>query len=274
MKKEYDVLERDLKCWSGKETLINQIRIKSTIHIARKLFIQRDEFMYKKIFCMITLWLFALDDIFDSLDLSFEESEDLANSLIFRTAPSHGIVRMFNQIIDLGGYDSAKKDILLNLNEKTVRGMMKEKEVQMKGGFFENFDAYLSSSSYSIGTPIALSFVQFLDDRVVVANQEVLKSAGVITRLLNDIRSYQKEVQIEEQQNSITILIEGGMSYSGAVRRIDDIIDKELYLLEKKSEDLSGRDHYWSKLAYSLCVITREFYTHSDFHEYKTKNIQ
>lgn len=270
----YEYLQAELKRWVEKYVIIDPIRVQPTAYVAKELFKNNERVQSQAIFCKATLWLFAVDDYFDDPDNSFYETLNYTSKLIGQLHQELEEVRILNEIF-LVHKGQSLGDLENFFLYKTLNGMIVEKVSQKNIARFNSFEEYMLTAAYSIGTPFALFATLQSMDMYQKKYHSILLLAGRITRLLNDARSFEKELNGEGQENSISLIMRlRGVDFNSAKKKVEDIVSNDIRSLKKKCVNLNGVDRSVCQLAHSLCMITRDFYTHSDFHQYEEKKIQ
>jgi len=89
-----------------------------------------------------------------------------------------------------------------------------------------------------------------------------------LTRLLNDVRSYEKEVE-EGKVNSIGILMKNGMTKAGAVEQINAVYEHDMRHLLHQTLAANAAHRPFYQLVFDLCRTTAWFYQSNDFHAYQ-----
>lgn len=244
----------------------------------------------QEMFFKMSLWVFGLDDVFDSNEYGIADLSDIRDFLLSggvlplptslpeeKQAIVQDLKNILQELLSVPAlciqeskkFDECIRQGLIDL----FNGMMAESE-QMIVGTFPDLQDYLKSGVNSIGLHFVFLPVFRLMEKDVFETgdyfrlHDLLFLPGRICRFLNDKRSYQREMQ-GKKMNSVEIIRAGISSPDNlkkAMQHVDSLIDDDMRQLEK----IVGSYHdealrRLGNFAIRVCETTRSFYAVQDF---------
>lgn len=249
-----------------------------------------EDIQTQEVFFKSSMWIFGLDDLFDSNEYSLaalsairhlllsRETLPLASSLPEeKQAIVHDLKNILQELLSMPAlavqesrqFEECIRQALVDLTD----GMLAESE-QMMLGTSPALEDYMKSGIDSLGLHLVFLFVFRLMEKDIFETadhswlNDLLFLPGRICRLLNDKRSYHREIQ-GKKINSIEIIRRGIPSPDNiqmAIQQVDALIDKDSLQLKK----LVGSYHSdalrkLGNFAIRVCETTRSFYAVQDF---------
>lgn len=279
--------------WAARHPLVRQVRARplSMLLAAAAPTCAVDELVSQT--CAM-LWVFATDDLFDDPGSSDAELAHLAESVYPAVrgersgrSDEHALAAIVREVReDLARYPlfEALQIKWADVMSKTVDGMRLERAFQVErrrgSTALPRYADYLESGGYSIGAHAnAWTVIATLGDASASAHldslHEIISASAVAIRLVNDLRSHDKEV-LEGNVNAVVIfsdpLVRGGQSLVKAERearaRVDADVDAALSrvdsLLAAPRTD-TGRPE---RVVATTAHLARAFYERHDFHTF------
>jgi hypothetical protein len=272
---DYKQFVDKLNAWASTFSVIERDRVFNTCLIVFYVLLpKKDETKTDayEVFAKIILWLFAIDDYLDSLDnlgqnsLILERPLDLFKEKDFSVF--HEMLFHIHERLPMPKHHHLS-EFWLEIYQTTIRAMLFEVGTKTSSERL-SFDKYMSMAQYSIGTPLVFVtlwyFVldhSFLDEKLTRLFDK-FRSLYQVTRLLNDVRSFDKEFR-EGKKNSLSILMGVGHTFSRSNSIIDQKIESLMVDLRRSYSD-SSFDTV-SMLAYRIAYFTYYFYKKSDFNQ-------
>ncbi len=277
-----------LEAWVDTHPSILKARALSTLFISFNIFPKPDQATARWLFSKATLYLFAADDLLDSNELTLDQQQHLMTVLEKRDAshvqlsnPSHvakvqDLVAVIDEIIaDVSRVQNRDMTAVMAQIWKDNLAANKLETTHKYNRTQPTFEDYLDYGKVTIGTPLALAVAFYglqpnLPDVTQTAPySEIINLGAEMTRLLNDIRSFDRE-QAEGKINSIHILMAEGMTKEAAVAYIHNDYTNTMRMLQAEALKKDAFQPF-CQLVFNLCRTTAWFYQANDFHDYQTE---
>ncbi|MEM7331036.1 MAG: terpene synthase family protein [Chloroflexota bacterium] len=239
---------------------------------------------------MTNLWIFAVDDLFDSATLSTKSLSELTEkfNLIITEAPSPTLLNdELGQILGNIRKDVAKFSLFEHLEsnwcnafKNMLNGMVKEAIWREKFQLFNelpDLDGYLENGLNTVGGPphiwtTLITTNDFSLLKVQKALDEMVLTASACIRLANDWQSYGKEIK-EGSFNSLTIWenhqrcnLSGEFALEEAKKCLIAQIEEELERLKRLKIDINTETGLPETVIVNIAEFVSEFYMQHDFH--------
>lgn len=250
---------------------IHPNQVNSTYFIACNLAPEPDQGDTRQLLSKVSLWLFAIDELFNSDD-SFNEQRTELISAFFQNDKTRLIAQ----------YPDPEYREKLGELAVVIRGLLQEamlvEESYIKSRFEQTIQEHLKKISHlgpsfdmdyarlSIGALLALELTY---TRMSGLSQELLESEDYkyllrtsddILKILNDIKLYEPELS-ENQEEKVAILF----------TEFYETKMKELYQF---CLDINEIPASYKMLAFDLCQTMASLYQESNFHEYKSNLLE
>lgn len=285
---------RELQAWAAQFLTPNHaIRVLPTHFVACNIAPHPYHREIRLMFSKITLWLFGTDDFFDADILNLDNvrlmcdcflAEDMKQILLFPSLSDQETIRNLWYIIKnlmQQASTAQQRDVrqsLYPLLQENLAGGIEEAEVR-HAGTMPSLEQYMNYARLTIGVPLVLELTFYMMGSLpahVTQSQEynqIITLSSDIIRLLNDIRSYEKELK-EGKMNSVGIIMhQENLSYADAVALLmETAIQPQLEILYALSLKPSLVPTNMKAIAFNLCRTTAWFYRNNDFHQY-TANV-
>jgi hypothetical protein len=241
-----------MKEWIDKNVAIDKARTPAIDYFADILTKDSDIIYDKELFKKTLYWFFAVDDLFDNDKYHYTQERDKSRA------------NMFDDILSSLQLEERPFEIFKEYLGRTLRGMYDESKN------CDDFDKYMKSGKFTSGIPLIFG-IQFLHHEELRGYTGfitlILEKAGEIVRLINDVATYDRELD-EGKMNSVGIYMSAGIKYHHAVITLNHAIA----LKTREFESYMGKSETLNKYVTFLLIVIaelREFYNHHDFHTFK-----
>jgi hypothetical protein len=279
----------ELQTWARQYLTPNHaIRVLPTHFVACNIALQPEQREARLMFSKITLWLFGTDDFFDADTINLDEINLMVNAFLsestslnqFASPTTQDTIHKLRDIIrDLMHQASTaqQRDLsphLYRMLHDNLSGGIEEALVRING-VPPTFEQYMNYARLTIGVPLVLELTFYmmghLSDELLQSQEygDLLTLSSDIIRLLNDVRSYEKELG-EGKTNSIGIIMrEYDLEHEAAVEYLmEELIEPKMKALHHLVLKPSAIPTNMKALAFDLCRTTAWFYKNNDFHKY------
>jgi hypothetical protein len=279
----------ELNVWARQHVSLDAVRVQTLGPFVTKVLIEESKWV-KETFFKISLWIFGVDDVYDATTFTVNELRTIA-ALLSRQEPLPAICQFTpEKLAIVNDLNNILGELLegpvLNLPENkkfytyfyqqlrlTLEAMLEEVERKASNAPVD-ITAYLQTGKHSVGSSLAQALLFYLIDKEFFRSDnylfvdKLLEILGEIIRLLNDKRSYKKELA-ENKLNSIMIIQQQSLplaDFDEAVHQVNEMIDKRIMLLRQWVSSFT--DETSKKFgSYTLAVVeaTQQFYAIRDF---------
>ncbi|HWV70094.1 MAG TPA: terpene synthase family protein [Pseudosphingobacterium sp.] len=282
-------LLHELNAWAEQHISLDAVRVQTLGPFVTRVLSEESRFI-KETFFKISLWIFGVDDVYDATTFTVNELRAIA-ALLSQQEPLPATCQfapeklaIVNDLNDILGALLAGPVLNLSENEKfytyfyqilrlTLDAMLEEVERKTSNATVD-ITAYLKTGKYSVGSSLAQVLLFYLIDKEFFRSDnylfvnKLLEILGEIIRLLNDKRSYKKELA-ENKLNSIMIIQQQSLplaDFDEAVHQVNEMIDERVTLLRQWVSSFT--DETSKKFGSSTLAVveaTKQFYAIRDF---------
>jgi hypothetical protein len=194
-----------------------------------------------------TIWIFAIDDVYDDGNFDLAELRAVTNQLLNNEpaglpAEKQTVINdlcdiMHELLLELAPRRPGHKryyEYLTGIFRQTFIATLDEATAGITNAR-SDINTYLETGDWSLGLRAVIVPTAFFMDMGLAESDEfswaddLLKPSSEVLRLINDLATYQKEKK-EKKQNSVAVIMNGlpPVSYEEAVARIDEMIRDRL----------------------------------------------
>ena len=281
-------LLQELNEWASQHIALDMERVPPLYQFTTAV-LANEARLVQTVFFRASMWLFAVDDVYDGSTFSLDELRNITTFLLGDDAtapPASFSERKLALIIDLKymlqellallspvlSQNERGYGYLMNTIGDVLHGMLTE--TSRKGEAPPDIASYLETGRSSVGIP-PIFFLTFccMDNSFSTAHayawlDHLFKPFGEAVRLMNDKRSYERELQ-EQKLNSVAIIRHystSSDSYNYALEQVDILIEERIQQLKQIAATAPGEPYRkFARCTLKVSEVTQQFYAIRDF---------
>ncbi|HVI47264.1 MAG TPA: hypothetical protein VM802_20470 [Chitinophaga sp.] len=284
-------LEHQVIYWAQLHIAVDTERIAAMITFAISS-LQGKDISIIEAYIRINLFIFAIDDIYDSPHFTPAELEQICPYLLGQqshiqmysdqhTALVNDLADMYQEVTGKWFDQPDQYPLVFQYFRECIQVTTESMLEEARNKYTHlpvTLDDYIENGKLSIGVYITVSFMirvlqpKYFNNRDHINDIDaIISTGGKIIRLLNDKRSFQKELA-ENKINSLIILMNTTgyeRHYSEAAREVDHIVAQLFIELETKAATIEAPAmKEICQLLITDCYTVQTFYSTSDFKEH------